>query len=1210
MEDIWRTQWQGELFFSHGTNHSCGVMILVRNDLDFKLKAIQADNEGRYITIEAEVQSSNFLFANIYAPNKVQEQCQFFDKLNKTIEDLVANEERKIVIGGDFNVALDTELDCSGGNPSKKDSIKNIYDLCLDFDLVDIWRIRNPEIKRFTWRQKSPLIQRRLDYWLISDVCQEDIEKSDIIPSINSDHSAIFIHFNNIEKQKHGPSFWKFNSSLVEDEDFVTLINESMPIWLQEFESITDKRLLWDLIKYRIRQVSTKFAKEKARKKRQKITDVENNLKACEENCGRCPSPENIQQLEVLKSEYESIYDNLAQGAIVRSKATWYEKGEKSNKYFLNLESHKKAKSSVRKVFNRNGILVTHPKDVLKEIEKYYSNLYKADSLASSEISRNAFLENPHIPKLTAVNAETCEGKLTVAECFECLQTFENNKSPGDDGLTAEFYKAFWNILGNLLVDSLNYSYDHGELSNSQKRAIITLIEKKDKDRRDISNWRPISLINVDVKIGSKAIAKRLEVVLPSIIHHNQCAYVKNRTICDAVRSIEDILDYTKRYHIQGRLVSIDFKKAFDSVSRDFLFRTLAAFQFGPSFTRWIHTFYNNISSCVLNNGFSTAPFEIQRGVRQGDPLSSCLFIIVLEILAINIRSCESIQGIKVDGEEIKLGIFADDLTAFLLNDFSLLKFLELLEKFGECSGLKINNDKSEILVLGDCTNPSLNHNLFTALKVKTSVKILGIHFTYDNRVKQKLNSDALISSIKEKLKIWRWRDLTIIGKIQIVKTFIIPIFLYRASMICLNKEFVNEANKIIFDFIWKGKDKVKRLALVSDIEDGGLKAPHLDSIIKTQRILCCKRFANEQPSTWKSILLHYLKPVGGKFILACDFEVKTLPIRLPLFYEECLKCFAEHSASRKIALTNISKVIIWNNKAIRVGGKSVYNHNLASVGIIRIGDLITDDKELITTHRLRELNISPLDAFNLIGLIEALPDDWRKLLSTRNVSAMEPFNLQNEVQLNLNGQNIPIGKAVSKTVYKEIRNRIIAPPTAQLKYNCLFENDDLDWNKIYSLPHRVALDTKSREFQYKLLNRCLPTNAFLNKIGIVASPACSFCGETDESLEHLFLTCHYITKFWGEVIKWLKDQGIQIAPFSNKEIMFGIIDDQENLFINHILLIAKKHIYSCRYSKIIPSIKVLTAKIKRVHQLETTIARSSSKWPTHIRKWGKYKEV
>ena len=102
--------------------------------------------------------------------------------------------------------------------------------------------------------------------------------------------------------------------------------------------------------------------------------------------------------------------------------------------------------------------------------------------------------------------------KNTVEECYKSLQLFESNKSPGNDGLTVEFYRAFGGLLGQLLVDSLNYSYDHGELSNSQKEAIITLIEKKDKDKRDLSNWRPISLINVDVKIGSKAIAKRLEI--------------------------------------------------------------------------------------------------------------------------------------------------------------------------------------------------------------------------------------------------------------------------------------------------------------------------------------------------------------------------------------------------------------------------------------------------------------------------------------------------------------------------------------------------------------------------------------------------------------------------------------------------------------------------------------------------------------------------
>ena len=718
-----------------------------------------------------------------------------------------------------------------------------------------------------------------------------------------------------------------------------------MPKWLDEFSSVIDKRLSWDLIKYRIRQVAMKYSKEKARQRRKKLSDIEASLRTCEERCNELPSARNQEELEMLQMEYDSIYEQIAKGAIIRSKATWYEKGEKSNKYFLNLETHKKAKSSVRKVFNREGVLVTDPKKILHEIYNFYSNFCKQEPLSPSEDVLNSFLNNPKILKLSDNDIRICDGKLTVDECYKSLQLFESNKSPGNDGLTVEFYRVFWHVLGSVMVDSLNYSYDYGELSNSQKEAIITLIEKKDKDKRHLSNWRPISLINVDVKIGSKAIAKRLENVLPNIIHHNQCAYVKGRTIFDAVRTIEDVMEFSERYNIEGKMICIDFKKAFDTESRDFLFRTLSAFGFGPSFIQWIHTFYNNISSCVLNNGFSTHLFAVERGVRQGDPLSAFLFIMVLEILCISIRKNKDIHGIVVDNEEVKLGLFADDLTGFLKNDFSVINFLKLIEDYGSCSGLEINHDKSEILLLGNRAYilqesnvvPENIHNI----KVKKSVKILGIHFAHAFQARLKLNVEELISSIQHKLRIWKWRDLTIIGKIQIIKTFIIPIFLYRASLIPLGKNFVKQANKIIFDFIWKGKDKVKRSTLVSEIEDGGLKAPHLESIIETQRVLCCKKLASDQPSTWKTILLHYLKPVGGKLILSCNFELQKLPIKLPKFYEECLRSFAKCSGANRGSVqglngNDLAKIILWNNKFICIGGNSVYFKTLAEKGIIK----------------------------------------------------------------------------------------------------------------------------------------------------------------------------------------------------------------------------------------------------------------------------------
>ena len=144
-----------------------------------------------------------------------------------------------------------------------------------------------------------------------------------------------------------------------------------------------------------------------------------------------------------------------------------------------------------------------------------------------------------------------CEGRLTLAECLKSLRSFQSNKSPGNDGLTVEFYNAFWEILGELLVDSLNCSFDKGELSNSQKQAIITLIEKKDKDKRKI---------NVDVKIRSKAIALSLQTVLPRIIHHNQHAYVKGRTINDAIRTIDDILGTINLYVLIINHISLQSK--------------------------------------------------------------------------------------------------------------------------------------------------------------------------------------------------------------------------------------------------------------------------------------------------------------------------------------------------------------------------------------------------------------------------------------------------------------------------------------------------------------------------------------------------------------------------------------------------------------------------------------------------------------------------
>ena len=157
-----------------------------------------------------------------------------------------------MIIGGDFNVIFGQELDGSGGLKKTKDSVKVLEDICLEHDLLDIWRVGHPKEKRFTWRQKTRVIQRRLDFWLISDGLQDDVVSVDIKPSIKSDHSVITLLINGVDDSERGPSFWKFNSFLVNDSDYRFLLDENIKNWLEEFKEIVDRWVLWDLLKYKI----------------------------------------------------------------------------------------------------------------------------------------------------------------------------------------------------------------------------------------------------------------------------------------------------------------------------------------------------------------------------------------------------------------------------------------------------------------------------------------------------------------------------------------------------------------------------------------------------------------------------------------------------------------------------------------------------------------------------------------------------------------------------------------------------------------------------------------------------------------------------------------------------------------------------------------------------------------------------------------------
>ena len=192
----------------------------------------------------------------------------------------------------------------------------------------------------------------------------------------------------------------------------------------------------------------------------------------------------------------------------------------------------------------QDGANLTNDSDILRECNSFYSDLYTAKSTKITEdLEKQCFgFEHPH--KLNEIDKEKCEGLLSERECFEALKSMESGKSPGTDGIPAEFYKVFWKDVSAFLISSLNRSYPKGNLAITQRRGIISLIPKKDKALNELKNWRPITLLNCDYKIASKAIASRLKFMWSNLIDHDQTGFLKGRSIAENICLINNVISY------------------------------------------------------------------------------------------------------------------------------------------------------------------------------------------------------------------------------------------------------------------------------------------------------------------------------------------------------------------------------------------------------------------------------------------------------------------------------------------------------------------------------------------------------------------------------------------------------------------------------------------------------------------------------------------
>ena len=328
----------------------------------------------------------------------------------------------------------------------------------------------------------------------------------------------------------------------------------------------------------------------------------------------------------------------------------------------------------------------------------------------------------------------------------------------------------FWQYLKDDLFENFLQSKQNKKLIYSQREGVISLIPKQGKDLRELKNWRPISLLNVDYKILTKVLANRLKSALKEIINEDQIGYMEGRFCGENTRLIADIIEYSKQKQIDSILLLIDFEKAFDTINWKFLYNTFKLFNFGSNFIEWIQIIYSDIFSRITNNGNLTEKFMISRGIRQGDPISALVFLPVAEIMATVIRNNTSIKGIFIYDFEIKLCQLADDTSLFLSDVNSLRNALGCFEEFYRYAGLKLNRSKTEAIVLynsgGIREDSSLNIKWHSE-----PFKTLGIWNSLDQKEMLCLNIKERMEKIKTILGIWNIRALSLKGKITVLKS-------------------------------------------------------------------------------------------------------------------------------------------------------------------------------------------------------------------------------------------------------------------------------------------------------------------------------------------------------------------------------------------------------------------------------------------------------
>ena len=1186
--------WKGTWAFNNRSNNSGGVAIYNKDNVGRLVENDQEDfndSNGSLIGRTIKVEDISIYIISAYAPCCDQSRQRQTNNLQflRNLERLVMEKKAKgleVIVSGDLNFIRNPTLDADGGSPTVyKEQVEWLEHFENNCGMVDAFRFLRPEERMYTWSRTGCF--RRLDYILCSKNLLERSQETAIIPVPATDHRFLGIRFTLCKDPVGGPGLWRHNDSLLKDEEYMKVMADCIDKTKSlEFK---DKTSQWEYCKFKIRETAISFGKARARAQRRE----KKRLEEAYANALNMDTDEST--IDDLRKHLHKIYEEEDDVIRFRTGLDIIEKGEKITPFFFRTIEQNRKESNILKLKTDNfpqGTITK--KETMGEIENHFKNVF-ADKEKDKETPSSWYDGIKQIPEDVS---KSLDENVTLNDITTALYKFmKEGKSPGNDGLTTSFYRAFWASISGLVMASLKEGYEKKRFSDSQRQSVIRLIEKQGKCREMMNGWRPISLMNVDIKLYAKVLAERLKVVCKHIIGSEQLAYVEGQDIHEGHLILNKVLEQARSKKLSGLISCLDFKGAFDSVRHKFIFTTLQKMGVGENLISMIKSLYTDNISAVLNFGTTTGWIALDRSCRQGDPVSAYLFILVMEVLLNALKKLN--LGMKVGNLSLWSTAFADDLTMFLKTNEELRAVLKVLKEYQEVSGLEINYKKSEIMEL------DYSYDMSIGIPKKDKVKITGIWFSLDHDKMVKHNWEDVCSKVAGKLNNWRGRNLSEVGRSTIVKAQVAPIVLYVATVIPLPQDAEKDLSRMTYKFIGKGSEKEQRALLCKKKESGGLEIPNWKARCTSAMALWTVK-ANQSTRPWAKLFsepdidwnsesaLATIRPDHGVegFAGKCVTEWYRVAALLPKTDNALVWPYVKSQQTAKM-LRKKCPSLTFAQAGVNIPTSLNFLEKRQVKGCIDIA-LRTYKKQCeYVAYEGRKYLQKDLNCIKWSKPKFNSKDEMRPLGEGRLKDHQEWLDNK------LFGMELSSLRTLKSIYWLNINN--IIPPSHPFRSKIETEYGLIDWSRMDKL--KVSTYSRMQAFYWRSTHGKLFANKHFHAMGIKQSAKCSYCEEESQSLGHLFLKCSRIQQLFACFERQFKLD----KKLSDLEKMIGVDPtiSRPKLILKK-LSILRRMIYQCNHKDEKPRWGQFMELIEKIYTYEYAIAERNGKVFQHLKHWDK----